>query len=507
MIDLQRIYRKLKPPHYVFFRYVIWICALVVLSVALVYAYLGIYSYYLADDYCEAARVENASSPVMAVLERYTAENWPRATMRYSNLLFVGMGESLGKNNLPLTISVMILLWFAGLVLSVRAIRILLKVDWEFQVDLFLGLIFGFFSLLQAPSLFQTIYWRSAMMTHFAPLVFGSFLFAFMIQQVRQTDDKTLSLPVYLLIFIASFFIAGFSEPPTTTMLTALPLLMVFVWFREKPTARRNRLALLAVPLAGAFAGLLTMLLSPASSSAAQEKTLDVVEILGNSFFYAYLFVVDSLKTQPLPTFISVIIPLLLIWLHRQGWKSGLMREQKRMIWIVILVIPLLAWVLIAAGFSPSVYGQSFPVERARFLARVILIAMFMVEGCLFGLLLGGSQFKPNPSAAQIAGMTVFTLVAIVYPLRAAANLLQYEIPERRIRAEWWHIREAYILRHAGMGERDIVIPGFSGVYQVKEIDNNPNHWVNRCAAQYYDVDSIHAFNMEDEYILEYLNE
>jgi hypothetical protein len=474
---LQRNYPKLKKFEIVVFRYGIWVCVVAMLSTAWVYAYLGTFSYYLADDYCEAVRVGNASSPFAAVLERYTAESWPRATMRYSNLLFVGIGESLGKNNLPVTIVSMTLLWFAGLTWSLRELGKFLKVDWGVHVDLFLGLTFGFFSLLQAPSLFQTIYWRSAMMTHFAPLVVGSFLFAFLIRQARRPDDKPLTIPLFLFIFISTFFMAGFSEPPTTTILTVLPLLMAVVWIFGDSTARWKHLPLLSVTFAGALLGLLAMLLSPASMDAAQEKTLNVIEILGNSFLYAYLFIADSLRTQPLPTFISVFIPLMLIWLYRRTKSYELSHEQKRMIWITMAAVPVLAWILIAAGFSPSVYGQSFPVERARFLARTIMIASFMLEGAL-----------------------------IVYPLRAALNIYRFDVPEYRERAEWWDLREAYIVRHAGMGEKDIVIPGFSGVYQVKEIDNNPNHWVNRCAAQFYGVDSIRAVNMPEN-VLEYLNE
>jgi hypothetical protein len=491
-----------------FFRYIMSACIFAMLTTIVIYAYLGTFSRYLADDYCEAVRVQE-SSPIEAAFSRYTTEVWStaRPSMRYSNLFFVGVSELLGEDNMQITIPVMVLLWVIGLTWSIYEIRKLLEINWRFQMDLFLGVAMGYFSLLQAPNLFQTIYWRSAMMTHFAPLVFGAFLLAFFIKQVKRAEDHYSSLPIQIFMFFTAFIIAGFSEPPATTIITTVLLSILGVSLWEKSPGRSGKLILLVWVLMGAILGLMAMILSPAVSSVVRRSSPDIIRLLFDSFLYSYLFIADSLRTQPLPTFISVFIPLMLIWIYRHTKSSELSREQKCAIWITVAAVPVLAWILIAAGFSPSVYGQSFPVERARFLARTILIASLMLEGALIGLLLGHVQFKKNPALDQWVVAAAFAMVAIIYPIRAAMNIYQFDVPEYRERAEWWDLREAYIVRHAGMGEKDIVIPGFSGVYQVKEIDNNPNHWVNTCAAQYYGVDSIRAVNMSDEHILDYLNE
>lgn len=75
------------------------------------------------------------------------------------------------------------------------------------------------------------------------------------------------------------------------------------------------------------------------------------------------------------------------IWLYKQAEPSPLSRIEIYFIFLGVIAIPVLMWLLIAAGFSPSVYGQNFPVERMRFLARTIMIAAFMLEGALFGVL------------------------------------------------------------------------------------------------------------------------
>jgi hypothetical protein len=488
----------------VFFRWALGACILAVLAAVGMYVYLGSFSRYLADDYCEAVRVTSAPTILDAVLERYTTENWPRATMRYSNLFFVGMGEALGDGNMPITIVGMSALWVVGLVWSVHELRKRLGVDWLFQIDLFLGLLLGFLSFLQAPNVFQTVHWRSAMMTHFAPLVFGSLLIAFVLRQSRRAEREPISPLVYMFVLFASFIIAGFSEPPTTTLLTALPLLIATVWMWGKPPAKNRILALLISAFIGVLLGLLAMLLSPAVEGMAQEKELNIPLVLGTSFLYSYQFMLDGIRTQPLPNFIAAFLPFALTWLHRQFHTDESNIDQKRLIRIWMLALPVLVWILIAAGFAPSVYGQSFPVERMRFLARTLLTATFMVEGVLFALSLNQIQFRQN----LMAGVAiVFAVIAIAYPLRTAVNIIRDVLPEYQYRAEIWDMRNAFIARRISEGERNLFIPGFGGVNGVKEIDNNPAHWINGCAAQFYSVDSIQAVSVGDDYLLEALGE
>ncbi|MBL8051331.1 MAG: hypothetical protein JNM46_08925 [Anaerolineales bacterium] len=468
------------------------------------YAYLGSFSRYIADDYCETVRM-SSTTLINAVVERYSVGAW-RAANRYSNILFVGLSEMLGENAMQVTIAGMVSLWAVGLIWSIYEARRLFNIHWNFHFDLLLGVSLAFFSLLQAPHLFQTIYWRSAMMTHFAPLVFGSFLFAFAIRQIRSAESKLPSWLLYVFVFISAFILAGFSEPPTATAVTALLLTILAIFYFIKSPIRKKALNILVWIFVGTFTGLMVMILSPANTSVAQERGVNIFQILSNSFFYSYLFIVDSLKTQPLPTLISTLIPFLLIWLYQQSNLSELSLNQKRIIWITIFAIPFLLWLLIAASFSPSVYGQSFPIERARFLARLLMIVALMLAGGLFGLLAQKIQFKPNLVIGQWLALTMLAMTSIVYPLRTAYYLFTSDMPEYRERAELWDLRDAFIRRHAAQGETDIAIVGFSGVYGIKEIDDNPNHWVNVCAARYYEINSIRAFGAKGQDIIELLS-
>lgn len=471
---------------------VLWMSAFAMLAAMAVYAYLGSFSRYIADDYCEAVRVTTVS-PVQAVIDRYSDGSF-RSANRYSNILFVGFSEMLGQNSIPITMVLMVILWTMGLSWLVHETRKFAGMEWARLMDVFLGGMLAFMSFLLAPNLFQTVYWRSSMMTHFAPLVFGSLFFAFLIRQARRPLDAPISIFTYGFIFAASFLLAGFSEPPAATLVTFFALFLFAIWKWNGSPARNRMLAVTGAAFAGVFTGLLTLMFSPAVTNVTREKSPDVLLILFNSFKYAFEFIRDSFLSLPLPLLFSFLIPFLLIWSLKRSGNITFSESRRLPLWMLIL--PLLIWLLIAAGFSPSVFGQGFPVERMRFLARTLLIVMLMLEGIWLGLVL--PEFKFNRTIGTWVPLLLFAMISIVYPLRTALGLLNNSILEYRERAELWDLRDAYIHRHIAQGETELFVPGFDGVYGVKELDSNPAHWINACAANFYHVSSIQSFSTKN---------
>ena len=77
----------------ILFRIVVLLFVLATLIYLGVMAYLGTFTRYMADDYCETYFTQTYS-PLGAVINRYEEGQW-RAANRYSNLLFVGIVETL----------------------------------------------------------------------------------------------------------------------------------------------------------------------------------------------------------------------------------------------------------------------------------------------------------------------------------------------------------------------------------------------------------------------------
>lgn len=241
--------------------------------------------------------------------------------------------------------------------------------------------------------------------------------------------------------------------------------------------------------------GFLILVFSPASINVAETRQRDVLTVLGVSFYDSYLFIVDSLKTVPVPLVILALLSFSFIWLYKQTAPTSWSRQQTYLLLLAALAVPVIIWLLIAAGFAPSVYGQNynFPVERVRFLARTIVIAALMAEGVIFGSLLSQWRIKYSPALGQWVALLSFALLAIAYPLRAAWNVYRLDVPAYRSHADQWDVRDAQIRTAIAAGAKDLTVQQLDSFGDVPEYKGNATHWVNRCAARYYGLNSIIA--------------
>ncbi|GAB4541423.1 MAG: hypothetical protein Fur002_09820 [Anaerolineales bacterium] len=446
-------------------------------------AYLGWFARPLGDDYCETVQVR-ASSPLGAVLQRYEEGKW-RAANRYSNLFFVGVLNFFGEANFRIAPAVMLILWGAGLVWLLWQIRSSAALNLNPSVMILLAAWLTFFALQTAPNRFQILYWRSSMATHFAPLVFLNFMLAGFLK----LSQRAKSLPVgsEAAFFLFSFVIAGFSEPPNTVMITAFLLALAYTFFFIKDETRAAKLRLLSSMLAGAAFSLAVMAASPA----AQKVSADAPSLptwMYRFTEYTYLFTLDAFRAFPLPFAVSALSAALLffcVYLQREDLNT---RAALRLAGAA----PLMFLLLVAAGFSTSAYGQSYPVGRARFFAHVLLAALTLLEGALAGAWL--ARFGKKFSWAQVAAALALLILA-AYPLRAGWQLLRVELPKYQTRAVDWDKRDALIRSMAAEGQTDLTVYQMDGFYSTKELDTYATHWVNQCAADYYGVKTIRAIS------------
>jgi hypothetical protein len=156
---------------------------------------------------------------------------------------------------------------------------------------------------------------------------------------------------------------------------------------------------------------------------------------------------------------------------------------------ILLILVMFLAYLFIAASFAPSVYGQSYPVPRARFVARVIMSGALMVEGGLLGALVAQRSIYLRRFAA-------FALMIIaLYPLKTAQRIYP-EIPAYQQRAAAWDLRESEIRALKEEGERNLVVR-FLSKERIQDLGDRTGFRLNRCASILYGVESIIAVPMD----------
>ena len=455
------------------------------------FVYLGTFTRYISDDYCEAIRVSR-TSPVNAVIQRYIAGQW-RAADRFSNLLFVGVSESFGPSNVPIAAVTMILVWISALIWMVYGFQKIAGLQWSFILTYFLAALLAFFCILQAPNLFQTLYWRSGMATHFAPLVFLTLLTGFILHYVRHSRGGTPAIWVWVPVFVAAFMIGGFSEPPTAMMIVAFGLILLGLLLWEHGKSRQPALILSAATLAGALVALAIMFFSPANRlHSAVTSSPNLPTVLVRTVRFTFEFMLDSLKVLPFPTLISVMLPgLLLFCLHIQKEHPPVGATQRRYLWILLVVAPVIVFILIAASFAPSAYGQSYPEARARFLGRVLMTAGLMVDGAVLGVLAAQLSVLSSWRSWVFLLASLGILVFAFYPMRAAWITVTVDASRYRKWTTAWDARNAQILAEKAQGRENLVVRKIPGFEYLKEFDVRAKNRINRCAATFYGVRSI----------------
>jgi hypothetical protein len=476
-----------------FMRLALMVGAVATLIPLSLYGYLGIFSRYGSDDYCLSAFYLQQNL-IKAMIERYIT-----ATSRYTNIIFIGLADKLfGWYNVAILPALMLTLFIWGLYLLLREIIEMLSLSWGNLMILFLSLFVVYFSFTQAPNLYETLYWRAGMTSHLAPLVFLPFFGAFLLRQVRrvQEDKHTPSLWIQVACFIIPLVIGGLSEPPTALMITALFLGVLAAWRWSAVGARRSVLILLVCSLLGALAALIIMALAPANAIRTQTATPGLVELVSRLVYYPSYFILDTLRAFPIPTLVSIVLPMLLFYVKYTGTSEDLSREARNRLGILMIAVLLLTYIFISAGFAPSAYGQSYPVPRARFIGRVLMTMALTTEGALLGIL--ASQIRINLRPMALHGFATFALIVLMfYPLRTTGRTYA-EIPVYQERAAAWDARETEIKALKAKGETDLVVR-FLSEERMQDLGDHSGFRLNRCAAALYGVKSIVAVPVQDK--------
>jgi hypothetical protein len=461
------------------------------LSALALYASLGIFSRYGSDDYCLSAFFLQGNL-ISAMVQRYMV-----STSRYTNIIFIGVADKLfGWYNVAILPALMLTLFVWGMYLLIKETVKILQLEWSRGLVFFLALLVVYFSVTQAPDLYETLYWRAGMTSHFAPLVFIPFFGTFLLKQISKVQQGFPALWIQAACFILPLVIGGLSEPPTALMITILGLAIIAAWWSDA-RYRRSVWTLLVCSLLGALTALIIMAVAPANALRTQTATPGLAELVSRIVYYPSYFILDTLRAFPIPTLLSIAVPASLFYVKYGYASRNLSREVRNRLGILMIVVLLLTYLFIAAGFAPSAYGQSYPVPRARFIGRVLMTAALIMEGVLLGTI--ASPLRTNFSQPVfLRGFANFVLIILMlYPLRTAWRMLA-EIPVYQGRAAAWDARESEIKALKSEGEKDLVVRFLSGE-RLQDLGDHKGFRLNRCAAALYGVDSIVAVPMKDK--------
>lgn len=450
------------------------------------YGYLGTFSRYGSDDYCLSAFFLQ-DHLFSAFIQRYFI-----ASSRYTNILFIGLVDKLfGWHNVAILPALMLALFVLGLYLLLKEIVEMLELQLSRWMIFFLSLFVVYFSVTQAPDLYETLYWRAGMTSHFAPLVFIPIWGAFLLKQIRKANEHSPSAWVQASCFIIPLVIGGLSEPPTALMITILGLAILAALWRADVRYRRSILIILAWSLLGALTALIVMALAPANSIRMRTPPPPLPELASRITYYPSYFIIDTLRTLPAPTLVSVAVPVVLFYVKYAYPSQGISVEARKRLGILMIVVLILTYLFIAASFAPSAYGQSYPAARARFIGRLLLTSAFIVEGALLGTLFAQTSMSFFQSTYFRGFALIVLMILALYPLRTAWRTFD-EVSVYQQRAAAWDLRESEIRKRKAEGVQDVIVR-FLSDERTQDLGDQTDFRLNRCAAALYGVKSIVA--------------
>ncbi len=451
------------------------------------YGYLGTFSRYGSDDYCLSAFFHRQGNFLGLMVERYMT-----SSSRYTNILFIGLSDRLlGWYNVAILPALMLALFILGTYLFIKEIARLASWGWSRWLSLLLALLVVYFSVMQAPNLYETLYWRAGMTSHFAPLVFLPFLGAYVIREIHLAASRPTPIWAYLICFLGAILVGGFSEPPLTMLITILVLGFGAVLLWDRGPARSARLGILFSTLAGALLALVILALAPANALRLGTPPPGLVELVYETFKFPMEFILDVFRSMPLSTLINFLLPAILFYVYYSRQDQIIPAYRTKWVVLAIVVVSLLSYLLIAASFAPSVYGQSYPVPRARFSGRVVLTCALMVNGALIGMLIAQIRMKRTLSVVVSSLALIGLILLLLYPLRTASRLVA-DLPLYRERAAAWDARDGIIRNLQASGQRDLTVP-FLSTELMQDLGDHSEFRLNRCASILYDVNSIVA--------------
>ncbi len=447
------------------------------------YAYRGIFSRYLQDDYCYSAEVV-ALGFFPAQIHSYF-HPMPYNSDRFSLTLFSGIAELAGGPRfVPYLSGLSILFWVAGLFFALyqwsRYFQLPVRKLVIFAVSCTIILLFFYIS----PNLYQILYWRSAMFPYLTPLIFNTWLLGFFFYLIRMQKMPFLSGVSFGLLCVIA---GGFSETAGLWQLSVWGL--IFLLFLLQNPRDKFVMKTLAIPVASSGLALLLMALGPGNSAQLQPFVRpNFTQLIGLSLKFTQDFISVSLRSLILP---FCIIGCLGLFFGLQTLSTRI--NSFRVLISSILLATIFCYVTVFSDMVPTVLAMSsYPGDRALSPAFLTLILYVFFLGW------SGAQFLQSQATwsrhlqLSTSASLVLVITFLFYAFWISHRILIPLSPIQH-RAEAWDMRQNMILDAKARGETNVVVPAFDSIAQIFELYPKENFWVNSCAAKYYGIKGLAA--------------
>ncbi len=475
-----------------------WLFLALGLVPLLIWAYLGFFTRYLADDYSTAA----------AVLHRgfWPAQFfWYRAwSGRYSFTFLASLIELAGVKMLPLLPMVALTAWFLSLYWALKQIfaALALPVEKKWLGILTAAILFGVVKSL--PGYTEVLFWQAGILTYqISNILFAICLALFLKRFFSSSASPKVAAWEYFAAFGIGLITGGFSETWVVMQVALITFSLLYFVFLYK---KQNRSDILRILLAAYLASWCAFIIIDKSPGNLARTT----RVAGISLQSVAGAMIDSIKDVPLfltqwvTGYTALVLGLLLT-----GVVAGFFalradndKPASRKHFLLSVSWLALGCVMLSAGFFPAfVVWDIRPVDRAVFLPMFLFVLTFVLFGFFGGRFLSALvKTEKLRLYSQAFLLLSLTLIMLWMQMRVALVSVQL-IPTLQTYARLWDERDAFLHEASTQARGNIVLPSLrhhpamhdirDTIWIAGELSENKFDWVNRTAAQYYGVKSI----------------
>ena len=447
------------------------------------YAYRGLFSRYLQDDYCYGAEVVSLGF-FPAQINSYFHQ-MPYNSERFSLTLFSGLAEISGGPRLaPFLAGFSIAVWAAALYFAFSQWCRYLHAPTSRLTVLACALAVPIFTFSLAPNLYQVLYWRSAMLPYLTPLIINTGLFGVFFAILRRGKLKAPTAIIFGLIGVVA---GGFSETAGLWQFCLWGLILIWFWLLHRQ--ERFALKVLAIMIGASALAIVIMLLGPSNSAQMQSfQRPGFIEMIAKSIKFTQDFIRAALRSQIFAFFVAGCLGL---FFGLQGTP-----EKQRS-----FRVALGKWLLLVAGCYGLVFASTVPTmmamssppdDRGLLPAMLTLILTVFASGWLAAGYGSSLARKFDRPWAPQASSAILGLIAVIFMGSLFPGVLE-GLSALQHRAEAWDMRQNMILEAKAGGETNVKVPAFDSIAQILELRPQENFWVNVCAAKYYGINGLSA--------------
>jgi len=445
------------------------------------FIYLGYYTRYWADDWCYNADFKNLG--FWETLKGY-AYNVTYTPSRYSVTIFAGLIQVFEIVGMQLMTPLTIIFWLAGLVYFFNNIAEIAGFRFSKWLLILVVATIVYFSIYLSPHIYQSLYWRTGMLTYVTPLVFLPWIFVFI---TLQNQRKKPSAWFTVLTFIMTLLGGGFSEASNTVLVFTLGLyvLIAGVGYRQKKAWAVKTFVPAVVALVGALIAMALLVYAPTTQIRKERygEPASLVQLIILLYQFTYAFFVLSIKDYQ-----NLLIIVISIFSGFLFFPSPTNVKKPAKAVLLVILVGVVSIFLVAASLAPSAYVErGIPADRTIIIPRFIAVFAFVVSGWIVGLTL-----REVLTAKWLEVIVVVLLLgAYAYPVYSL-TITADKIPVYAQRAQEWDDREHDIQTAIANGHDRVYVFGIDGlpVGGIRDFDpkETKGFWITKCAMNYYDI-------------------